>query len=314
MRIAYLIICHIDPKHIRRLAIKITQGTENEAFIHVDKKSDFGAFARELADIPQVHLLNDRVDVYWGGYASIEATILLFRAGLAAEPGFDRFVILQGLDYPIKSNQEIQKFFESNPEKEFMLGQNISQSKNPKDIHKYRLYWNLDRQGFLAFLIKGINSVLFLSTGLIPPFKRNYAVDHLGNKMEIHQGCAEFSVTRALAEYIVRFHDENPEYNRYFHSVYAADESYFHTIVYCSPFVRNTPNGKPISSLYLGSFKNLTYYEYPTVAKLFTEKQDWPTLRDSGFLYFRKASSESAELLDYIDSIHAMEQNGAPTV
>ena len=37
---------------------------------------------------------------------------------------------------------------------------------------------------------------------------------------------------------------------------------------------------------------------------LFKEKKDWPKLRDSGFLYFRKASSESRELLDYIDQIH----------
>lgn len=39
MKIAYLILCHVDPKHIARLVRKITDKTENMAFIHVDKKT-----------------------------------------------------------------------------------------------------------------------------------------------------------------------------------------------------------------------------------------------------------------------------------
>lgn len=40
----------------------------------------------------------------------------------------------------------------------------------------------------------------------------------------------------------------------------------------------------------------------------FKEKKDWPKLRDSGFLFFRKASSESKELLDYIDEQHLLKE------
>ena len=44
------------------------------------------------------------------------------------------------------------------------------------------------------------------------------------------------------------------------------------------------------------------------VVTLFKEKKDWPKLRDSGFLFFRKASSESKELLDYIDEQHLLKE------
>ena len=39
MKIAYMILCHVDPKHIGRLVRKITYGTQNEAFIHNLKKN-----------------------------------------------------------------------------------------------------------------------------------------------------------------------------------------------------------------------------------------------------------------------------------
>ena len=103
-------------------------------------------------------------------------------------------------------------------------------------------------------------------------------------------------MTRKLAEYLVRFHDENPGFNRYFRTMYAPDEAYFHTIVYNSPFAAHTPKGKAAASPHLTDFENLTYFEYPADVTLFTEKKDWPKLRDSGFLFFRKASSQSKVL------------------
>lgn len=86
------------------------------------------------------------------------------------------------------------------------------------------------------------------------------------------------------------------------------DEAYFHTIVYNSPFAAHTPKGKAVASPHLTDFENLTYFEYPTDVTLFTEKKDWPKLRDSGFLFFRKASSQSKELLDFIDEQHRTQE------
>ena len=56
------------------------------------------------------------------------------------------------------------------------------------------------------------------------------------------------------------------------------------------------------------NFENLTYFEYPKTVTFFTSKNEWPKLRDSGFLFFRKASSESVELLDFIDLQHYMQE------
>ena len=127
---------------------------------------------------------------------------------------FDRFVILQGLEYPIKTNQEIHNFFEENQKKEFILAQNISETTNPKEKHKYSLFWYLDSTSSIGVkVIHKLNSALFIKTGIIPAFKSNYVRDSSGAKMQVYQGWAQFGVTRQLAEYIVKFHDENSEFN-----------------------------------------------------------------------------------------------------
>ena len=310
MRIAYIILCHTDPEHIRRLTKKITGGTDDEAFIHVDGKCDAAPFEQTLKDVPQAHFLCQRIPVYWGGYSAVEATVQLLRAALLWEgQPFDRFVFLQGLDYPIRTNREIHAFLEKKAETEFLLAQNISQCADPHETHKYSLYWFLDSKTKLwARIWHKANSILFLRSGRIPHWKKNYVRNQTGEKMDIYQGCAQFGVTRKLAEYLVRFHDENPGFNRYFRTMYAPDEAYFHTIVYNSPFAAHTPKGKAVASPHLTDFENLTYFEYPTDVTLFTEKKDWPKLRDSGFLFFRKASSQSKELLDFIDEQHRTQE------
>lgn len=82
MRIAYLILCHMDPMHIKRLTDKITNSTGAEAFVHVDGKCNVNPFEQALKANSHVHILNQRVCVNWGGYSSIEATVNLLKAAI----------------------------------------------------------------------------------------------------------------------------------------------------------------------------------------------------------------------------------------
>lgn len=134
----------------------------------MDGKFDIRPFSQALQGTPHVHL-TPRIPVHWGGYSAIEATILLFCAALAhAGHPFDRLVILQGLEYPIRSNAVIHAFLEANADKEFILTQNISQSTDPKEIHKYSLYWHLDTSDKRwVKLLHEVNRSLFLAHGLI---------------------------------------------------------------------------------------------------------------------------------------------------
>jgi len=60
------------------------------------------------------------------------------------------------------------------------------------------------------------------------------------------------------------------------------------------------------STDYTKTLLNVTYFEYPVYVVLFKDKSDFDKLYSTNYLFFRKASSESKELLDYIDSYHKL--------
>lgn len=243
MKIAYLILCHIDPAHICRLAKKLTDGTQNEVFVHVDGKCDVRPFEEALDGLERVHLLTQRVKVHWGGYSAVEATILLMRTALAAGD-FGKYILLQGLEYPIKSNREIDRFLEADPKREYMLAQNISRIHDVRQEHKYRLFYVLDHARCLPLRVMHKINRTMLQKQKVPHLKPDFVKDCHGRKMEIYAGCAQFGLTQEAVRYIVQFHDENPGFNRYFKTVYAVDEAYFHTILYNSEFVTFTQEGQ----------------------------------------------------------------------
>ena len=75
-------------------------------------------------------------------------------------------------------------------------------------------------------------------------------------------------------EYIVSFSKRYPEYNDYFRHVYVHDESYFHTIVYNSEYIKKTPRQSviPETESSVESLLNLTYFEYPSTVRGFRKK------------------------------------------
>lgn len=308
IKIAYLILCHKDPKFVQRTALKLTAGTENHVFIHVDKKTPLEPFSAPLMDAEKIHFLSNRLPVYWAGYNSIQATVALLRAASDILQ-FDRYVLLQGADYPIRSNKEIEHFFAIHPDTEFIKAVSETKASNNSDKYKYVLKHYMDAPGFWAHIVNALTRRISKYWPFSLPAPR-IRID--GKKCEIYRGWAQIALTDQAVRYILDFYGTHPKYNSFFKKVFAADESYFHTIIYNSPFRAKTLDGHPLpeSSRTIHGMLNLTYFEYPYFVRIYTKKEEFKLLYDSGFLYFRKAGSESKELLDYIDNFHASNISG----
>ena len=67
MRIAYLMLTHKDYELAYRVAKKLTTETCHHVFIHVDKKTDISPFLKLETLGHQIHLLSNRLSVFWGG-------------------------------------------------------------------------------------------------------------------------------------------------------------------------------------------------------------------------------------------------------
>ncbi len=290
MKIAYVILAHTDPGHIQRLAKKLAEDPQNAVFIHVDLKTDITPFEEALHGCPSVFFVQKRVKVYWGGFSSVSATINAFREALS-HGDFDRFVILQGLDYPIRSNAEISGFFQAHPDTEFINAINASRSEQFGVKHKYRYVWTWDKTP-MSRLFLVVFKVLYKLK--MPLWFKPCRVREAGETFEIYEGWAHIALTRRCVEFVVRFHDSHPKFNRFFRTVYASDESYFHTIVYNSEFARNaTSDGRGVIRGHASALLNLTYFEYRGLVRIFTEPSEFEIFRDSRYLFFRKANSSS---------------------
>lgn len=198
MRIAYLVLCNTDAAHIGRLARRLVlSASENAVFIHVDKKSPINdEVIRAVIGVPNIRIIEERYKVFWGGFSAINATYALLRA--AVNHGkFDRYILLQGADYPIKSNQYIDVFFEDNKDVEYIRAVNCATSRNRYFYSKARYPMCLDRPNLLKRVQNRLVRILDLKLK-----RRDFNVN--GKIFNVYWGCAQFAVTHRCVELFLK--------------------------------------------------------------------------------------------------------------
>lgn len=114
MRHAYLIMAHTNFDQLQTL-IDLLDDERNDIYLHIDKK---------VQTVPAVTTkdsglyLTDRVNVVWGGYSQILCEMTLLRA--AAQGHYQYYHLISGMDLPLKTQDQIHRFFQENNGKEFI--------------------------------------------------------------------------------------------------------------------------------------------------------------------------------------------------
>lgn len=303
MRIAFLNLCHTDPALVARSAKRLCADPDFDMYIHVDAKQDIEPFIRATEGIDRVFYTPNRHKVYWGGYNAIHACYELLRTALSSDRHYDYFVMMQNLDYPIKTNAQMKEFFEENNGKEFLRGCPIAGTKDWEFSRKYKLYYMKDNPygkvpftNPKKFFISVASTILSLTTigfnGTIREKDKNY---------KIYYGCAQWAVTRECAEFLDVFEQTHPRFNRKMMTMQFPDEEYFHTAVHNSEFKERCIKYDEPEQRWLVNWRNLTYFEYPKEITVFT-KNDYEKLESRPELFCRKVRSEvSGGLLDLLD-------------
>src|SRR5438128_1435733 len=112
MEKAYLIMAHKNPEQLSRLISRLIDG-ESEFFIHIDKKVDAAPFENRLKEYGDIVHFLERFDSKWGGYGVIKPFMSGLHEVRRSAKNFERIILLSGQDYPIKSNEFINHFFET---------------------------------------------------------------------------------------------------------------------------------------------------------------------------------------------------------
>ena len=287
MRIAHLILTHSDPEHLKRM-IKRLQHPKADFFIHVDLKTDITPFLH-LENLGQVNFVRPRVQVHWGGYSIVEATLNGFESILQTNKRFDYINLLSGQDYPLKDVYEIHKFFRDNPGKVFTEFLSVDDEWH-EAIPRIKRYFLTDTPFFGSTFLERVINVF------MPPRK-------MPKKMKAYGRSQWFTMSSLHANNIVDYLLDYPEIIKFFRNTWGSDEFFFQTMIYNSDYRSDMVND------------NLRYIDWsegkPSPKTLTIEDAD--KLTNSGKLFGRKFNSKvDSKILDYLDEQAAIAARNRP--
>ncbi len=247
MNINYLILAYDNSSQLKR----IIQALSTEAtwfYIHIDKKSKREIFINELHEFNNITFIDaeDSENVIWADFSTVSATLKCLKlVKQLNEKGY--CVLISEHDYPVKSNQEILKYFNLNYGKLFIAANLLnSQEQNSLEIYNQRINSykiNLSSKKNDFVLLPSIWNKLFYKRKtflkiykLICKKKLVYLLNLLKNRkppIEIDHfwGSQWWAVPNEKISEILEFIDNNPNVLKYYKNTLAVDELFFQTIL-----------------------------------------------------------------------------------
>lgn len=273
MKIAFLILAHGNYKQLERL-LDALQHPGFTCYVHIDKKSPMPNISRE-----HVVFITNRVKVYHSTFSENKATIRLMQRAVA-DGIYDRYILLSGMDYPVRSNKEIIQRISTGEAY-------ITMYQWPNHLHasSYFKYYYFDR-----FNRRQVN------------FKKRFyeAIEKSLRKLRIQKkipfqlytGYQWFILSHKYIQLILDTLKTDKRYIHFFSTCRITSESCFHTIIGNSSLMNEKI--KPY----------LTYVDfgkegYPALIR----KDHIDELQKGDYLFARKFDDDSAEIIEKIDSI-----------
>ncbi|MEJ5995901.1 beta-1,6-N-acetylglucosaminyltransferase [Pedobacter sp. Du54] len=281
MKVSYLILAHGDLVHLERLIEELSD--ENcRIYIHLDKRVVCPAHLQEKS---RVFFIPDPLQVYWGGFSTVEALLKLMRYAIRDRFG-DYYTVISGSDFPVKSKSEFYAHLKQGGE--FMSIQLADQSRRSLRYLFYhfekfdrRKYWH----PYNAFFHLLETIIKLITTKRKPPFKLYY-------------GPVWFILSKRCMRYVLEKADRDKYYTEFFKNTLCSDEAFFHSIIGNSPFLQQA---RP----------NLTFTYWPSklAPGKITEKQIDIIKNNTTFtgmygtftpFFARKFDDHSTEVIAYI--------------
>lgn len=235
MKIAHIILAHKLPEQLVRIVHKLNND-KADFFIHVDKKTDKKIY-KEIFDAlsghKNVHFLK-RHKSDWGAFGIVSATLEGIQEVLAQEKQYDYVNLITGQDYPIKSNQQIEKILQENLGKSFVeyfplpskrwKGENEGMDR----LTHWYFTWRGRRTSFTnrkPFLSPRMNkwwSTIVTALKLRPKPPKD---------IKFFGGSAYWTLTQECVEYIDTYARNNHKIMNFFRHIMIPDEIFFQTIL-----------------------------------------------------------------------------------
>lgn len=223
MRIAFLVVAHNEPQLLGRL-LKRLEGPSTHSFVHVDAKVDEAPFRAACSGCDNVSFIEPpgRVPVAWGGFSIAKAIFNLAQAATAHPRRFDRYIVLSGADYPLRSLADMRAALDN--AKEFIR---VDRAVKPTGdgIHDWYVkhrFWGDNR------LLNPRDAPSKLLPAVTTRMARLLPMPGYGGG-DIYHGAAFFALTDGALRAIFTYFNDRPDLLRWFHQARSPVELVFHT-------------------------------------------------------------------------------------
>jgi hypothetical protein len=309
MKTAYLILAHTDPKQFGRLVRALAQGPATDFYVHIDQKVDQAPFEAEAAEAEKnstskVQFCQKREFIQWAGFSIVRAEVNLLEEALQTH--HDHYILLSGLDYPLWSNAKINALLAENPQKNHIVGYNLTQGGIKQQLNRVQCYHLLRdipvKERRIRRLISGPMRILMEHLPIHkPPF-----LTIAGKRHDVFHGAQWWALTEPCAQFVLQEYHTRPEWKAYFKTSYAPDELAIQTIVFNSPFQETAIFVEKEEYAELASITPLHFLTYDKRIFVYDE-HDFETLVASNKPFARKlCSGVSEKLIQMLDARRAV--------
>lgn len=224
---AYLIIAHHQFEILEK-TLQLLDDARNDFFIHIDAKTKSVDFEKLRSKVKYSKIFFiDRISVNWGAYSQIRCELAL----LSAATKVDHYVyyhLISGVDFPIKSKEEIFAFFDKDTQTEYVhFAEFPPRPEIMERISKYHFGMEMNRKNLFFRIQKRF---------LLAAQKLLHMNRTAREKVQYAYGANWFSITDALARYVLEKKDWIAQH---FSHSNCADELFLQTVVVNSDFLPN---------------------------------------------------------------------------
>ena len=292
MNHAFLIQAHKFPELLYQIIDKL-DAINHYFFIHIDKRSKemlSSSYIEKISNKSNCFIYSEYA-VNWGSEKQFWTTLYLIKKALQYKIAFTYYHLLSGQDYPVKSNKEIDNYFNLN------CGNSYMGIINSSDMDKRYMVYHFDRiinsrGNFINRIFRKICEYIVNIQILI--YKKGISIRPTLNK-QLYKGSSWWSLHHELIVYIENYINKHPQFLKRFNYTTCCDEIFFHVIIMNSQYANTIIN----DSLRFVDWSDISR-GYPCVL----DETDFNQIINSNCLFCRKIEPyKSKQLLDKIDSI-----------
>lgn len=224
MKIAVAMLCHKNVQQINSL-LRAMKNERITFFIHVDRKSTISRddiSGNNITVIPK----DGSVDIQWGGFGMIEATLRLLETIGQSNQEYDYIWLMSGQDWPLCSSDEIVKYVEQHNGEDFIEILPDQESFERGYCKRNALYypsWMVSNNTY----VKVIKHLFWLVTG---GRKSTKICRRKTNVEKFYYGSQWWLLSKQSVEEMMLFLNDNEWYKEYFKHSLVPDESFFQTL------------------------------------------------------------------------------------